>query len=190
MLKHGRGTPFQTSYCQCGPILEAASWAAVPERSKLENINSNSHPNQCLPPHVDWINKCWKAMILKIGENIPFKYEAWSDICCTTFVGCLDRWCGMWGRKGGEGDSKAYCFCVNRARALLFYYQLKKCTLTVLQKFGQVRWKWYRAKADDDYYLFLCEILSLMKWVFICSYLYFGLYFLYLCPWHWMGQTG
>ena len=36
-----RGTPFQTSDCQFGPILELARQAVLPERSKLENINSN-----------------------------------------------------------------------------------------------------------------------------------------------------
>ena len=184
MLKHGRGTPFQTSYCQCGPILEAASWAAVPERSKLENINSNSHPNQCLPPHVDWIPPLQQVLKGHPKNRWKHSIQIWG-----MKWHMLHNICGlfrlmMWdvGEKRG-GTLKLTAF-------VLFYCQLKKCTLTVLQKFGQVRWKWYRAKADDDYYLFLCEILSLMKWVFICSYLYFGLYFLYLCPWHWMGQTG
>ena len=47
--EHGGRTPFQTSDCQFGPILELARQAVLPERSKLENINSNkpksaSHP--------------------------------------------------------------------------------------------------------------------------------------------------
>ena len=70
---------------------------------------------------------------------------------------------------------------------VLFYCQLKKCTLTVLQKFGQIRWKWYRAKADDDSYLFLCEILSLIKWVFICILVY--IFCIYVLDIEW-GRQG
>ena len=67
----GSETPFQTPRCQFGPILEqrAGRRAArkfnsvdvldvqaggLPERSKLENINSDRNPNQHLPPfHIE-----------------------------------------------------------------------------------------------------------------------------------------